>query len=385
LSLDASYRYQAEVPSFAIAPGAPARPFGDHRTTTIGPTLNWTLWDEGALYRQWAAQKRRALSQDALARLARRQAALGARLAYFQVQLARERLALLDDSVSLADTQHADIAKRRRAGSASRLDDLFAHQEALRRRRDYLDAQSALGAAVSELLALTGGAEGLDAARAADARKPRAPADLPQPTLLVEVDALSVSTAALAAAAASPLDPAHPRLAAYEAMADAARLSARAAEAAGRPKLQLTARASYDYPNIPLLESVWQKTAGLSLSAPLLEFGRSKSEAGALRAQAAAAESRRAQAQDELVRDRAKSLERLASLETQAPILERSLAEADEVARLTYSAYQAGHSSLLEVQSANVRAVEARTERARADAEALIELAVLASLAPESP
>jgi HAE1 family hydrophobic/amphiphilic exporter-1 len=350
----------------------------------VGPTLTWTLWDEGALYSSWRAQNSRAASAQALARLQRREATLGVRLAYFQLQLAREQLAVLADSLALADAQYEDLAKRERAGASSRLDALEAHQSALQRRREYLDQQASLGAAWSELAALTGDARAYDPARPGDSRSSFPPAGLPEPTMLVEVDALSVSTGALADAARREVDPAHPRLAAYESLADAARLSARAAEKGAWPKIQFTGSVAYLYPNGPVLESVWQKSAGLTASIPLFEFGRSRRDADDYRGQAASAEGRKADARDGLERDRAKSLERLAALQTQSPILDRSVAETDEIARLTYSAYKAGRSTFLEVQSANLGALEAKTARARADAQGLIQLATLASLVPEN-
>ncbi|TBR21271.1 hypothetical protein EPO15_10755, partial [bacterium] len=90
LTLEGSYRYQTEVPALPAAPGQPARPFGDHRATALGPSLTWTLWDQGALRRTWRAQTARAASARELSRLAEAQAVLGARLAYARAQLARE-------------------------------------------------------------------------------------------------------------------------------------------------------------------------------------------------------------------------------------------------------------------------------------------------------
>lgn len=384
LTLDGYYKYQTEVPQLSIVPGTPARAFGDHRATSVGPALNWTLWDEGAIFQQWKAQKARAASSDAFARAEKREAVLGARLAYFQLQLAREQLALLADSLALADAEYEDIAKRERAGASSRLDSLQAHQAALQRRRDYLDQQAALGAAFSELVSLTGDARSFDPGRPGDARRPAPPAQIPEPTVLVAVDALSVSTQSLATAARRDVDPNHPRLTSYENLADAARLSASAAQKGAWPKIQFTGSIAYLYPNGPVLESVWQKSAGLSASIPLFEFGRSRRDAEDYRAQAAAAESRKEDVRDGLERERAQALERLAALQTQGPILDRSVAETDEIARLTYSAYKAGRSTFLEVQSANLGALEAKTSKARADAQALIQLATLASLVPEN-
>src|SRR4051812_11010352 len=42
IALDASYHYVTEVPSLQI--GAVKQSFGDHRATSVGPTLSWTLW-----------------------------------------------------------------------------------------------------------------------------------------------------------------------------------------------------------------------------------------------------------------------------------------------------------------------------------------------------
>ncbi len=382
LTLDGSYRYQSVVPQFSPVPGQPARPFGDHRATSIGPTVSWTLWDQGSLYQTWRAQQARASSSAAQSRLAALQAVLGARLAYAQAQLAREQVLQLADALSLADAQDRDIQKRFKAGSASRIDTLSSRQDALQRRRQFLQAQAEFGSALRELFQLTGLGAGLDLARPFDARISSASAaGLAAPTVLVTLDDLSVVPPALAAAESGKPDPAHPSVAAYEGQAEAARRSASALQAGRGPTIKLNARASYDYPNGPVLESVTQKTVGLTASLPLFEGRQTVRAVDEQKKLAGAAESRRELAAEELARDWDKARVALGSLREQLGVDEKSAADADELARLVYLSYRTGSSNYLEVQSANLRALEAKVQTARTRAQILIQLATLSALA----
>lgn len=382
LTLDGSYRYQTVVPEFSSVPGQPARPFGDHRATSVGPTATWTLWDQGSLYQTWRAQQARAASSGAQARLAALQAVLGARLAYAQAQLAREQVLQLADALSLADAQDRDIQKRYKAGSASRIDTLSSRQDALLRRRQFLQAQAEFGAALRELFQLTGLGGGLDLARPFDARvSTTAAAGLSAPTLLVTLDDLSAVPPALAAAETASPDPAHPSVAAYASQAEAARRSATALQASRGPTIKLNARASYDYPNGPVLESVTQKSVGLTASLPLFEGRQTARAVDEQKKLASAAESRRELAGEELARDWDKARVALGSLREQLAVAERSAADADELAKLVYLSYRTGSSNYLEVQSANLRALEAKVQTARTRAQILIQLATLSALA----
>jgi outer membrane protein TolC len=382
LTLDGYYRYQTVVPELSLGPGQPARPFGDHRATSIGPTLSWTLWDQGALYQSWRAQKARASSAEAQVRLAERQTLLGARLAYAQAQLAREQVLELSDSLSLADAEDRDIQKRFKAGSASRIDTLSSRQDSLQRRRQFLQAQAEFGAALRELFQLTGLGGGLDLARPLDARVSNAAAaGLDAPTLLVTLDDLSSVPPVLAAAENASLDPAHPALAAYAGQAEAARLTAAGLRAGRGPTVKLTARASYDYPNGPVLESVTQKSVGLTASLPLFEGRQIVQAVDEQKRLASAAESRRNLASEELARDWDKARVALSSLRAQLDVDQRSAADAEELAKLVYLSYRTGSSNYLEVQSANLRALEAKVQTARTRAQILIQLATLAALA----
>jgi outer membrane protein TolC len=385
LTLDGYYRYQTEVPRFSVVPGQPPQPFGSNRATSIGPTLNWTLWDEGALLKTWRAEQAGARSKEEQERNLATQVTQAARLAYVQVQLAREKVRLLEDSVTVSDAQYADIEKRRRAGASSRIDSLSSHQSDIQRRKDFLTAQSDLAAALRELLQLTGLGAGLDLTRPADVRASTAvPAGLAQPTVRLELDSLSDTPAALAATEAL-LGPAadHPGVLAYARLADSERLSADAVSAAGWPKIQFQGAVAYEYPNGPALQYVTQKSVGLTASLPLFEGRATARQAEQRKHAATAAEKRRDLVVEQLARDWDKARAALAALRDQAALDATAVVESEELARLVYLSYQGGRSTYLEVQTYDLTALQAKVAAAQTRAQILIQLAVLAQLAAQ--
>lgn len=383
LALNGSYGYQTEVPRLVVAPGAPPQTFGSNRAWSVGPALTWTLWDEGQLYKSWKSQKAGARSREQSERLTALLATQSARLAYVQVQLAREHVRLLADSVALADAQYADVEKRLRAGAASRIDALSSHQEDLSRRKDFLSAQSDLAGALRALFQLAGLGQGLDLTRPVDVRVSSAlPAGLPAPTLRVAFDSLGDTPAPLAAAAAATGPAAdHPAVLSYQRQAEGARLAARAASAAGWPRVTGSGSIYYEYPNGPVLQSVTQKTVGVSASLPLFEGRQSARLSGQQERLARAAERRRDLAAEQLSRDWDKASAALAALRDQERLDADAVTESAELARLVYSSYKAGRASYLDVQTYDVAALQAKVNAAQTRAQILIQLAALAELA----
>jgi len=383
LTLDGYYKYQTEVPRFSVNPAVPPQPFGSNRSTSVGPTLTWTLWDEGALYKAWKSQRAGARSREETERLTGLLATQSARLAYVQVQLARERVRLLADSVALADAQYADVEKRLRAGAASRIDALSSHQEDLQRRKDFFAAQSDLAGALRSLFQLAGLGEGLDLTRPVDVRASSAlPAGLPAPTLRVAFDALGATPAPLSAAEAGKGPAAdHPAVLSYQRQAEGARLAASAAAAGGWPRVTATGSIYYQYPNGPVLQYVTQKSVGLSASVPLFEARSSARLSDQQERLARAAERRRDLAAEQLSRDWDKAKAALAALRGQESLDAAAVAESEELARLVYLAYKAGRSSYLDVQTYDVAALQAKVNAAQTRAQILIQLAALAELA----
>ena len=359
------------MPTFQPSPLAPPSTFGAHNNWSIGPTLSFTLWDQGALYKVWKSQKARARSGDAAALLAERQARLGVRLAYFQLQLAFENTRLLGESLALAESQYADIDRRLKAGAASKVDDLSAHQQVLDYKKSLRQSQADLTGALRELFAITGAS---------------APADLSLyvSTSSLALDPIDQRAAGLEAAAARTLDPAHPRLRLYAEQADASRLAASALKSAECPRVVGSARASYDYPNVPLIERVQQNVLSLSATVPLFEARKTARDIDEQRRLSAAAEDNARQAADELARDFGRARDEVAALRDQQSLDRESVRETGDIAALTYSAYAAGSRTYLEVESANLRALAARAAAARTQAQTSIQLAVLDSMAAKA-
>ena len=73
----------------------------------------------------------------------------------------------------------------------------------------------------------------------------------------------------------------------------------------------------------------------------------------------------------------------LGSLLDQESVDERSVSETDELSRLVYLSYKAGRSNYLEVQNANLRALESKVSAARTRVQIRIQLSILADLSPQ--
>ena len=290
VTLDGNYQYQTEVPALSLLPGAPSFQFGTHNGYSVGPELSYTLWDRSGLLNAWRSQKALAGSQEAQRDLVRRQVRLMTRLDYFQVQLSLEQERSLIDSLRLAQAQYRDINSRFRAGASSRIDWLSAHQQLLDRRRDLRSAQADLSAALRTLIAQMGQGQGADLSSPVDAHiGDPLPDGVSTPTVRVQLEPLESVESKLEAAAAAPADQAYPQLLVYSRQADAQRLSAKSIAAGRWPRVQLSLKSEYLYPNLPLVESTWQNTAMVTASLPLLEFGRTKGQTRAQEALAAPA------------------------------------------------------------------------------------------------
>jgi outer membrane protein TolC len=383
LTLDGTWRYVTEVPSLTIA--GKTMGFGDNNNYSVGPAIRWTVWD-GALRSAKKSAEAAARAKDADQNAARKQILLSVRTAYFQTQGAMEQVSLLAESLRMAQDQNADIQHRVRAGAASRLDGLLAHQDVLTRRAQLRQARADASTALRELTALTGRSLSdndllpLDAATAK-----KVPADVEPPTLIVSMDPLDRPQHDLAEAAEGQPGAGHPRVAVISAQIDAARFAAQGAAAGHWPKIQASAKTSLDYPNGPVLEQVHQNTVGASASLSLFEFNRVARETTARNEQVAALEFRRNQTEEDLRRDWVKARDQRRGLIDQRRLFIQRAEEAEEYATLIYDAYEAGQSRFLDVQAANLRALEAKIQSALTEIRISSQMAILAYLSETDP
>lgn len=381
-SFDGSLRYAHTVPEIKMPAlmGGP-RPLGDNWNYSVGPSGSWTFFDGGALRAGRDVALKTAAARRAEAEGARRQALLKGRSAYFQLQLALERVYLIGENLQLSLAQLKDISLGARAGSRSRLDEIRARQETLARRRDLVRARADLAAALREFAFVTGLEPPAGAALPTDARL--AGRDLgggEEAGLFLKAEPYAEILGRLLPAAEGGLDKRLPSVAALEHYARAYGAQAGGFRAERLPRLTLGARSSLDYPNGPNLYSFVQNSASLSLSLPLFESGRSAQRERESGLNAAAADERRSEAALAAEKDHRKALDACAALLAEQEINIDALDDAAEAARLSYEAYKAGGATWLDVESANLKSLQAKTTAASANAELLLKLALLDSL-----
>lgn len=380
LSLEGSLRYAEVVPQISLpAAMGGAKPMGDNWNYSIGPSAYWTL-DGGSLRYGRDAARRLAGARSAEAEAARRQALLKARAAYFRLQLALERTYLIGQDLQLARSQLADVERGVRAGSRSRLDGLRARQEETARRRDLLRARTDLAGALRDYAFATGTELPPQTALPLDARMTASEYGVSSGTP-VSAESYDALAAALLPAAGRGLDKALPSVTAYSEYSASYGAAASAQKGERMPRLTLGARSSIDYPNGPNFYSFLQNSASLALSLPLFESGRLADRERESRMNAAAAAARRDEAARAAARDYAGALQDYNALAEEQGMDVDAVDDAAEAARLTYEAYKAGAGTWLEVESSNLKALQAKTTLAAANAELLLKLAVLDSLA----
>jgi len=382
---DGYLKYIDQLSTMSILPGHPIV-MGEHQNWSAGLSASWTVWDWGSLRSAWKSAGAVTSQKSEALRLTQRQALLAVRSAYLQVRLAREQVRLLGDSLLLAQSQQKDVEARVEAGTAGQLDLSSARQETLSRRRGLREARASLAGSLRDLADLTGESPTADPSLPLDevtAAKP--PQDIDKPTLILEMEPEETVrgrlTEALPALELSLKNSAaQPQIQQWTDAVEAARRQASSAKASMLPKIQVTGRASYDYPNQFAPVTVQQNTAMVSASMPIFDWGRSLKQASAAKAQADAAEARRAQAQADWERDLAKADDQYKALQDEAALDHQSSVEADDFAKLVRDSYRAGRSTYLEVESADLKSLQAQVQSARTHVQVLLQAAVLKSL-----
>jgi outer membrane protein TolC len=380
LSAEGSYSYVDVIPELAmtVAPGRSAQfSLGDQNNYSVGLQATWNAWDSFQVYNNWKAIESLEQAKQEELRWLRRELVLKTRLAYFQAQLAMERLRLTQHSTDLAQEQYRDIQAKYKAGMASRKDALSSHLEVLTRIRQTQAAQIDLAVALRDLLSLTGAATEQDVSQPWYAEEKQPPAGA---TVEVKLDALDLSLERLGQSRELPLDPRHPQAELFVRMTQSA-LSAAESVASGHwPKVQVGGKSSLDYPNGPVPEEIWQNTLAVKASWSLWEGNRVVNQTREREAQAQAQQQMTEEAWRELTLAWQKSRDKLRQLEAEQPLIEQMAKESLELSRVAYDAYRAGRADYIDVQAANLKTLDVGTQAALNKVQQLLQLAMLESL-----
>jgi len=384
LSLEGSYRYVTVIPNLNLMPGQ-SIPFGDNHGYSVGAVVNWSIWDSGGIWQSWTSLQHLERAKTAEETLVERQVLTATRMAYFSAMQAAERSRLIAESLKLVQVQYRDIHGRYQVGAASRADALSSHREVLKYESQYRQAQTDFSVALHELLSLIGQMDEKDLSSPVDKRmEGRLPADVPKPTIVVELESTSSATKNFAESRLStPPSARHPQVQILSQTAEAHDSAAGSAASGHWPKIQAFAKTSLDYPNGPNIEQIHQNSVGVVMSWSIFEFGRVRHEVAEKHALAQSSAHRANQALVDLHRDWRKAKEQIASLRAQQDFDRASTAEAEELAKVIYASYRAGRAGYLDVEAANLRVLDAKMQSARNEIQTLMQLATLASVSDQ--
>ena len=385
IDLEGSWRYVTEVPELSLELPGPMPSqvgpieMGDHVQYAVGPRLDWTLWDSGARRHAWKASRSALAAQAARVESVRRDIVLDVRRTYVRAQTAAARLDVIDEALDLARAQARDIRRRAAAGSAARMDVIASRLEVADRERERLQAQEELILALRALLFRIR-PEDVDDARPALAGTDAAASA----SVVIRLESPADSLAGVSAGSGAPSEGRLPQVEVLRHRSEAAEASAAAGRAGRGPRFQVFAKSSWEYPNLTVREEVWQNAAGVSAAWTLFDAGRIGRRAEEQAQQGHALRSRAEDLSKHLHLRREEARDRLARLEREADLLIRRVDDTRELARLTYAAYRAGRVNYLDVQTANLRALRARTEHTANLGARLMQFAVLENLAEEA-
>ena len=206
------------------------------------------------------------------------------------------------------------------------------------------------------------------------------PAQFEAPTLLLALDSAQQSLQRLAQAGNAALSPRLPQIQMLADQVAMTRAYAQSLWTGHLPKVQASAKASQDYPNGPVLETVQQNTFSVNGSLSLYEFGRISNQVSEQESLAASGELQQQQSLANLQISWQKSRDQIEEFKTEGLLDQQAVKETADLARLVYDAYRAGRSSYLEVQSADYRALGAKIQAVRTQVQTLMQLALLDSL-----
>lgn len=372
LSFDAYYRRQSEVPTITV--NGTELDFGSHDNYNYGPTLKYTLWDTFASRKTYSGNQRLAESRDDERKNAAVQELLATRGDYVAVQELNDELKSTYDSLLLARSHLNDITTNLRAGAATKLDKAEAEREVLSLEIQYAETQSELASAVKNLLARTRDASFKDLSRPG-------PPGLPNLTLELRIDALDRAAANPAGPDIPAPDDGHPRLRSQELKAQSLSLQAESVKAGLFPTVEAFARAALEYPSVgPVIEQINQNVIGVKATMPIFEMGQTRHLAKQKRLESDTARSELDQSRRDLQRDFDKAKELLASLREQQSLAQKDVQNSAEVAVLYYEHYKGGKANLIDVQTADNRALASRVNKSRIDAQVLNQLYLLKAL-----
>lgn len=377
LNLEGFYRYNTNVPEMRIPSLGLQLEQGANNNYSIGPTVYWTLWDNGGRKMAWRSQqeavKVKQLERESVAR----QIDLLCAKTYFQLISDAEQMRNIADALALAEKQYNDILINVKAGAKSRMDQLRSHTQVLSRKRQLEQVKNDFIMDIRELNALTGRID-LSPAYLPENLKGKITAD--PGTIYVVMDPLDPLYKKLSEYAGSDLSLEQPDLAIINELISSASFAAESARAGSWPRITVSVRSSIDYPNGTNKESVNQNSFNAGLSMPIFESGETKARAERFKKQEESAIEQKYQKETDLKKLWEQTQNQITYLTRQDQISETMVREAEELSSIVYKSYLSGWVTYLEVNDADYRLLDTRIQQTRIKVQILMQYAILRSL-----
>ncbi|MFH1875053.1 MAG: TolC family protein [Pseudomonadota bacterium] len=364
LNFEAQSMFVSKIGRFQIPTLGINREVGDHINWSVGPALEWTVWDTGQITKKAKSLEKTTAAQTQNLDYYGRQVLFSARSSYIDVQLAKEQVRLVKDALNLAQAQYSDILEKKKAGTADLLDLTVAHQEVVDRQRDLEEAFGNLALAKRALVATLGydpQAESVDALEVQQINQVLNVL-LPQANTQVDIEA-------------------HPQVQALADQQQAYELAAKSSSARHWPKIDMKGTSTFEYPNLGENITIQQNKLLLNLHLPIFDWGMISKESRSNKFQAYSTQEQKKQTMLDLERTTAEIRQRIKTLKGLRIANIKAINDAVEVARLTYNSYQAGRVIFLDVQRANVKALSIKVDSAQTDAELARQISQLLALA----
>ena len=341
---------------------------GANDNYSVGPVVSYTLFDGGKTRNNTQSARLNADAKEQDVASQKRDIRHLVSLTYARVQLYATNLAMTMDSLKLSQGQSADIDLRFKVGTASKLDKISAHKEMLNYKLLFYQAQNDLASALRDLFAIINDPRAYNTGRPLPSEIASSlPKDIDAPTLLIAVDPLETTLTTLSSSQDQLAPPGEetPQIKSLALLAQSSQMAAKSQRGANGPKLSVFAESRTAYPDSSKQDQYNNNIFSVSVSLPLWDTNQNRSLAKKYLNEAKAEEKIKAQKLSDMTRDHNKATDAIGSLESQLLISRDSTQEAAEIARLTYHSYTAGKSTFLEVQSANLRLMDAHVNTAK--------------------
>lgn len=341
---------------------------GDNENYSIGPTLTWNLWDGGVKKDLQKSLELLSEAQKTQAEGLKENLILNLRLEYLKAIISKEEMSLVEQRLKIVDLQNKDINTKRREGASSNLDLAESKRELYRYQLELENKKEALKGSVISLLHLTGELEKTQLLESQDF------------FLRLKLDTLDDLISRLGKLAQGKLTEKNPAVLAHKLKAESLYKEAESARSKNWPTVNFRARTSLDYPNGPRLEQFNQNTVGLTLTMPLIDWGKTNSDATSKNAQARAEEQRAKKSYEDKLKAWQTLKAEIQSLKNRLTISEQLVAESAKVTKIKTESYRSGRISFTDLETAHFKELESRFELLRIKSLIFSNYSLLASL-----